>query len=290
MKKILLFGGSGLVGSRIREILSTSYAIIAPTRSDVDVADASQATESMRGIKPDVIIYAAAISNPDVAEKKKEYAMLINATAPGVIASLAAKNLVPVLYLSTDAVFPGDQKERPYKEDDVVDPVNYYGFTKQKGEENVLDAFEKNCVLRLITVYSHFYPRKQDLARLAVRAFQSGEEFTGIIDQYFNPTYVDDAVWAIDYVIKKKIHGVLHFGAADSVSNYEFVKRIARIGGFSKANIREVALEDFYRGTRTKRGRYVWLDTSKAKEVLGEDVVLPIDTGIQRFWQNFSSQ
>lgn len=279
-----------MVGSRILELLSSRYTIIAPRRDEVNISDKAQIKDTIQAIKPNHIIYAAAVSNPDAAEEQKEYAMHINAIVPGFIANLAAKGRFPLLYFSTDAVFPGYQKDRPYKENDRVDPVNYYGITKQKGEENVLSASGGNCVLRLITVYSHYYPKKKDTVRLAASAFQNGKQFTGIVDQYFNPTYVDDAVLAVDRVIEKKVKGVLHFGAAEFVSNYEFIEHIARVGGFHGIDIKKITVKDFCKGRKAKLGKYVWLDTAKAKNLLGEDAVLPVEKSLKRFWKHFSSE
>lgn len=289
MKKILLFGGSGLVGSRIYKLSPKHFTVIAPTRDLIDVTRVDQIQESIRSLRPDSIIYAAAVSNPETAELEKDRAMQLNATSPAMIAEEAAKYHIPLLYLSTDAVFLGAQNHRPYREDDPLDPVNFYGFTKQKGEESVLSMSPKNCVLRLITVYSHFYPRKLDIARMAVQSFRAGKSFIGIVDQYFNPTYVDDVSAAVFGIIEKEIRGVLNFGAADYMSNYEFIKTIARVCGFSDAEVKEVTLMEFYKAHRAKRGHFVWLDTKKARKLLGKGVVSSIENGIDRFWRNFPS-
>lgn len=285
-KKTLIFGGSGLVGSRISELLSDRITVFSPTRKEVDINEIDQVKRAINNIMPDWIIYAAGVTNPDEAEQQKEHAMAINATVPGVITKIARTSKIPMLYFSSDSVFSGAQMDRPYTEDDSLDPVNFYGLTKKIGEEYVLDAFQKNCVVRIITVYSHFSKKKLDIARLAVQSFQQSNSFSGIIDQYMNPTYVDDIAKGVSRIIERDINGVLHFGASDFMTNYDFIKTIAHSCGFGSAKVQRVTLKTFNKNKNAKRGQYVWLNTNKARNLLGEDTISSISEGISRFWQN----
>lgn len=287
MKKVVLFGGSGLIGSEIQNLLSHSYSIIAPSHQEVDVTNKDTIMNCIRSIKPDSIIYSAAVSNPDIAEKNQTYAMDINATAPLIISEVAKKYGSSLIYLSSDAVFRGDKKNQPYDEEDKTDPINFYGFTKQKGEEHVLGISSSNCVMRLITVYSHYYPRKLDIARLAIKAFMNKDPFTGIIDQYMNFTYINDAVYAVSRIIDKKISGIIHVGSEDFMSNYDFINTLADISGFGDISIQAITLAEFNINKKAKRGNFIWLRTKKAQRLLGEDIIVPIKSGLIRFWQNF---
>lgn len=289
MKNVLLLGGSGLVGTRIQGLLSTTFHIVSPSHNDLDVTKQVAIRTSIADHKPDVIIYAAGITNPDKAEEQKKEALAINAGAPSMVAAIARETDVKMLYLSTDAVFNGNGPD-PYKEDERTNPVNYYGYTKQKGEEHILSASDKNTVLRLITVYSDFFPGKRDIARLALDAFAHDERFTGIIDQYLSPTYVDHAVYAIAQIIKKNIAGILHVGASDCISNYSFVSLLAKLGGFDHAQIDPLTFAEFYKDSRAKRSKYACLDTGKSLGLLGNECIVPVGDALKLFWMNYRSR
>ncbi len=286
MKNVLLLGGTGLVGTRIRELLTTTFHIISPAHNELDVTNHSALKKTITDINPDVIIYAAGITNPDKAEEQKRDALAINAEAPGMVGAIARETKIKLLYLSTDAVFNGNG-EKPFKEGDRTDPVNYYGYTKQKGEEHVLNASERNCVLRLITVYSDFFPGKKDIARRALDAFIHKEPFIGVVDQYLSPTYVDHAVYSIAQIINRDITGVLHVGASDCVSNFAFVSLLARLGGFEDAVINSVSFTEFYKDAKAKRSKYACLDSEKSLGLFGNKCIVPVTEGLQLFLTNY---
>src|SRR3989344_1326790 len=152
-KRLLLFGGSGLLGSRIIKLLSQKYTIIAPSRTVVDLARKDDVEKYMKDTSANIVVYAAGIKNVDEAERKKEYAMRVNKEAVSWILKYLAPVGVPLVYFSTDAVFKGDKAEKPYNETDTVSPLNYYGLTKAKGEELVISSSKNNLIIRLITLY-----------------------------------------------------------------------------------------------------------------------------------------
>ncbi len=289
MKKVLLLGGAGLVGTRIRDLFSTTFRIVSPFHAELDVTNHAAVKLFIAAQQPDVIIYAAGITNPDKAEEYREEAFAVNAEAPRMIAAIAKETKIKLLYLSTDAVFNGSGRH-PFKEDDQTDPVNYYGYTKRKGEEFVLRASDTNSVLRLITVYSDFFSGKKDIARLAIDAFIRRESFAGIMDQYFSPTYVDHVVYAVAQVINKNVSGILHIGARDCISNYAFVSLLAKLGGFEDARITSVSFTEFYKDKKAKRSNYACLDTAKALSILDNSCIVPIAEGLRLFLKNYHSR
>src|SRR3989344_2943943 len=126
MLKILICGGSGLVGSRIIELLGDKYQIIAPSHQQVDLSDKKQMEGFITKTKPSHIIYAAGLTSIDNAEENPEQANLLNVKAPSFIAKCAITINASVLYFSTDAVFDGFKSSQPYLEDDKTHPVSNY--------------------------------------------------------------------------------------------------------------------------------------------------------------------
>ena len=95
-------------------------------------------TESSDHLEPDAIVNAAAYTAVDKAEDEPDLAHQINAVAPGIMASVAAKNSLPFIHISTDYVFDG-KKRTPYNEKDKTSPLNTYGKTKLLGKNLTLE-------------------------------------------------------------------------------------------------------------------------------------------------------
>lgn len=284
---MLMFGGSGLLGTRIRELLSTRYLIVAPVRADVDLMVRNDVEKMIEKMEPDVIVYAAGETNVDIVEKNREYAMKINNEVVSWIAKRADFNSIPLIYFSSDAVFKGNQSERPYKETDAVFPINYYGATKAKGEEAVYNASDKNLIIRLIILYTSVFPYKLDFARNILKKLSGKLPCYGIIDLYCNPTFSDDAVYGLSAAIDKNVSGILHFGATDYVTNYHLAQEIALRFGYEKDLILPTSLLSFFKGKIAKRPSYAWLDTTKAQKLLGKGILHTNSQNVARFHKTF---
>src|SRR5438105_2977605 len=129
-QKILLFGGSGLVGSRILQLLSERFEFIAPTHDQVDLTNSAQIQQNIAFIKPEQILYAAGYTNVDKAEEEQEMCSALNAKAVKDIAEVASSDKIPVHYLSTDYVFDGEKSNSAYTEEDEPNPLATYAKSK----------------------------------------------------------------------------------------------------------------------------------------------------------------
>lgn len=283
-KKMLLFGGSGLLGSRIK-ILPSNFDIYTPPRTEVDVTERKSIEKIVNKISADVIVYAAGITNQDFAEHNRDITLLVNKEAVTWVASIAAKKKIQLIYFSTDAVFTGNQKNRPYTETDVPSPVNFYGQSKLAGEKAVLAASENNLVLRLISLYTGFPHHKTDFARIIVKDLLHGKNCVGIIDQFFNPGFIDNIVFCLNMLINKKINGVLHLGSADYLTNYEFAQRIAEKINVDVKLVNKITVKKFFDNRAAGRGKYPWLDISRAQGILGPGVLNTNKQNINLFYK-----
>src|SRR5690242_10456793 len=115
--RILLFGKSGQIGSRLLATLAPLGDVIAPASSDANFLDPASVISAIRDHRPDLIVNAAAYTAVDDAEREPDAAQLVNATAPGLIAEEAARIGAPLVHYSTDYVFSGS-KSGAYVEDD----------------------------------------------------------------------------------------------------------------------------------------------------------------------------
>lgn len=286
MLKVLVFGGSGLIGSRIRQLLRTKYQIIAPSHLQVDVGNKKQIGQIIKTSKPNYIIYATGLSNPDQAEQYPKLAYLLNAQAPAFIAKFAASIGVPILYFSTDAVFDGSKSNKSYLEDDKTHPLSEYGKSKLLGEQMVMNVSERNCIARIIMVYSHKFTKRKRFVQIALETLRKGEKFYGIVDQIINPIYVDDVVAAVDLLLESRSYGIYHLGARDYVTNYKFVKKLAKIFNLNENLVTGISFEEFSKEKYAPRTKFCWLDTLKFRKKFGDSILHSIDEGIHLFKNN----
>lgn len=283
---VFIFGGSGLIGSRLISLMKDEFIIIAPSHDEIDVRDKKVVDKKIREVKPDYILYSAGLASVDAADAHKDVAFALNSDAVSVVASIASSLKIPLLYLSTDAVFNGSQSERPYTEEDLPNPISIYGKSKHSGERRVLQGSDINCVVRLIMAFSPAYKKKLDFVRKIVNALRSNKRIIGISDQVTNPILVDYLVNAVVAVIKQRASGIYHIGSVDFATNYDFARRIAQCFSLDKKLIYRVRLEEFFAG-KAKRSKYCWLDTTKFRRDFGEGILHTIDDSLNEYRKLF---
>lgn len=282
-KKILLYGGTGFVGSAIADAFKKSYTVIAPPHAEIDVTDSYSLKKNISHTKPDVIIYASGLSSVDKCEQEPELASLLNTKVPEVISTESAALQIPLYYISTDAVFPCNKKDYPFKEEDRVDPFSVYGKTKLAGEEIVRKHSSQNAVIRIICPFSSFYSKKTDFARLAVEKLSKNEYFPGIIDQTMNPLYMTYLTKALVKLVGTRVKGIYHLGAIDCDTNYYIVKRLAKMLYLDDTLITPITLKTFLKNKSALRSQSCWLDVSKFQREFGEGILHTIETSLKDF-------
>lgn len=157
--KVLLTGGSGRLGTELRELLAGSQAadetvqLTAPASTELDVNDSQAFIRFAADLQPDVVVHAAAYTDVARAETERASCWRVNVVGSRNAAEAAAGCAAKLVHISTDYVFWGDQGG--YGEDDVLGPVrNYYALTKLVAEEAVRLA-GKRLVIR-----TSFRPRE----------------------------------------------------------------------------------------------------------------------------------
>lgn len=286
-QKILIFGGTGQIGSVAVKKLSKQFKISSPTHAKLDITERDSAEKYIRKNKPDQILYIAGYTNTDGAREEPGKAFLLNAGAVLHISYLAAGLKIPFHYLSTELVFNGEKSDKPYTEKDSPDPLLINGKTKQFGELATLNASKLNSVLRLIMCYSPFYERKLDLARLTVKKLKEGAEFNATDDQLVNPIYVNHLIDAISMILENRASGIFHLGATDYTSPFEFAKKIARKMRLDENLVKPVKFADFSKTRPELRPKDQWLDTKKFRKTFGEGILKSVDEGIDDFARDY---
>ncbi len=186
--RILLFGKGGQVGWELQRSLAPLGELVAldfdSTEHCGDFTDVAGLADTVRAVRPDVIVNAAAHTAVDKAESEPALAHRINAEAPGVLAGEAARLGAWFVHYSTDYVFDGSG-ERPWTEADAPAPLNVYGRTKLAGEQAVRAAGPKHLIFRTSWVYA---ARGGNFAKTMLRLAQERDRLTVIDDQFGAPT------------------------------------------------------------------------------------------------------
>ena len=188
---ILLLGKSGQVGWELQRSLAVLGRVTAldhdSTEHCGDFANPEGVRETVRALRPDVIVNAAAHTAVDKAESEPESARLLNATTPGVLAEEAARLGAWLVHYSTDYVFDGSGT-RPWVETDAPAPLSVYGATKLEGEQHIQQTGCRHLILRTSWVYA---ARGGNFAKTMLRLGSERERLTVIDDQWGAPTGAD---------------------------------------------------------------------------------------------------
>ncbi|MEB2651351.1 dTDP-4-dehydrorhamnose reductase [Pseudomonas siliginis] len=243
--RILLLGKNGQVGWELQRSLAPLGEMIALDRHLVDgfsgdLSNLESLRATIRQVKPDVIVNAAAYTAVDKAESETELADLVNGLASGVMAQEAAALGAWLVHYSTDYVFSG-QGVTPWQETDAVAPVNHYGSSKLAGEQAIIVSGCKHLIFRTSWVYG---ARGNNFARTMLRLAKDRETLNVIADQIGAPTgadlIADVTALAIQQVLKHpELAGLYHLAAAGEVSWYGYASHVL---DFAKAQGEELAV------------------------------------------------
>ncbi|MDI7417455.1 dTDP-4-dehydrorhamnose reductase [Cronobacter turicensis] len=291
---ILLFGKSGQVGWELQRALAPLGHIVALDFNSEDYcgdfSNPEGVAETVRRIKPDVIVNAAAHTAVDKAEAERDFAQLLNATSVEAIAREAAKINAWVIHYSTDYVFPGTG-ETPWCESDATAPLNVYGETKLAGERAVQSFCPNHLIFRTSWVYAG---KGNNFAKTMLRLAKERESLSVINDQYGAPTgaelLADCTAHAIRVALAKPdVAGLYHLVASGVTTWYDFAALVfdeARKAGITLklTDLQPVPTSAY--PTPARRPQNSRLNTLKFQQQFG--LVLPQwDMGVKRMLEEW---
>jgi dTDP-4-dehydrorhamnose reductase len=266
MKKILVTGAGGQLGSEIRS-LSTQYAgyqFQYTDYSELDITDADAVSGLFAANKYYAIINCAAHTAVDKAESDKEKAYLINETGAYNLAKAAYEQGAKFVHVSTDFIFDGTHSQ-PILEDDKANPLSVYGASKLAGEIAVLKANPDSIIFRTSWVYSGY---GANFVKTILRLCKERESLNIIFDQIGTPTYAHDLAYVIlatlDKTVSENITGVFNFSNEGVASWYDFAIAIRDIAGL-KTKILPIETSQY--PTPAVRPKYSVLNKKKIKEI-----------------------
>ena len=228
--RVLITGCNGQVGYCLTEQLNRkeNTVVLALTRDDLDITDATAVQKIVFKFNPNVIINAAAHTAVDSAEKEMELSYKINRDGPKYLAEAAQKINAAMLHISTDYVFSGD-KDGQYFPEDPTAPQGVYGQSKLAGEQAVIEACDKHIILRTAWVFGE---HGNNFVKTMLRLGKDRDTLSIVGDQFGGPTYAGDIADALIEIAtqieqgKSIEYGVYHFSGFPHVSWFEFAQAI----------------------------------------------------------------
>lgn len=286
-KKVFVFGGAGMVGSRFIELCSSDFEIESPDLDKVDILDKEQVRKALTDFNPKVVVNFAAFTNVEKAEEESgdESGIVykLNVQAVVEIGKICKELNIHLIQISTEYIFDGEKSDSPYTENDKPNPINWYGETKYLGEKAVGDSGCNYTIMRIAMPYTAHHELKKDIARFFLGELKEGREIMAISDQRISPILIDDIAAGLSVLIENQPNGVYQVVSPDSTSPLEFAQTIARVFGLDENLVKPVTLDEYSKNKKAKLLRYSWMDSSKFRKEFGEDILHTVEEGLRIF-------
>lgn len=280
MIKVVVTGSNGLLGQSLINLLLKEkevYKVFGLSRGDnrsgrddfsyvsIDITNEKKLKEILLETEPNVIINTAAMTQVDDCECDRKACDLLNVSVVEWLGEISEKIEAHLIHLSTDFIFDGIKGN--YKETDVPNPLSYYGVSKLKSEEVLINSKISYTILRTILVFGKVYDMSRSNIVLWVKSMlEKGKEITIVDDQFRSPTYVEDLALACKIAMDKKAKGIFNISSNELLSVYEIVQQIADVFHLDKKLIKPISTSTL--NQTAPRPAKTGFDLSKTNRVL----------------------
>lgn len=280
MNRVWVVGRSGQIGAALVALFRDQ--VVAPSIAQLDLSLPGRIRNSLDRLEgeagtPAAILNAAAYTFVDRAEAEEPLAEIINADAPGEMASWCQPRAIPFVHYSTDYVYSGSGTS-PWREDDATGPLNAYGRTKLKGDRLVEASGARHLILRTSWVYD---AHGRNFVNAMLSLGREREVVRVVTDQVGTPNYAPHLARLTHRVLCRALQmevfpsGIYHLAAAGETSWYGFAEEIfnlARRKGFRLRVERLDPISSRDYPTAAIRPLNSRLDTTKVVGAFGVDL------------------
>ncbi len=255
MKKILITGANGLLGQKLVDLYlqHSDKQFIATAKGpcrhpqkdnlhyiDLDISNEVQVMEVLSNERPDCVINTAAMTNVDACETDKEGCDTLNIHAVQYLVNACNEIKAHLIHISTDFIFDGTHG--PLSEEEIPNPISYYGLSKLKGEQIVITQSHHYAILRTVLVYGVVSDMsRSNIVLWAKGAFEKKQTLNVVNDQYRTPTLAEDLAMGCFLAESKNAEGIYHISGKDFFRIDELVMEVADFFGFDKGLINTTA-------------------------------------------------
>lgn len=291
--KVLVTGANGFLGYYlVEQLLAKNIPVTATGKGEcrlpfthdknfqyleMDFTDPFSVHDVFENIKPDVVVHSGAMSKPDECESNQILAYLVNVEGTVQLLINAADSKSFFVFISTDFVFDGERGM--YNEDDIPNPVNYYGRTKLEAEEAVKDYEFEWAIVRTVLVYGKNHSGHNNILKIVKEKLEKGEEYSVVDDQLRTPTYVEDLAKGIVSIIEKKATRIFHLSGKDILTPYQMAIKAAEYLQLDSSVIKRVTADSF--SQPAKRPLKTGFIIDKARKQLNYDP-LSFEEGLKK--------
>jgi len=257
--KILITGSNGLLGQKLVSLLylQVGITLIATARGanrdeiyedyiyeSMDITSEANVLAVFRKHKPDAVIHTAAMTHVDQCELNKEACVDQNITAVNHIIKACKEVGAFLLHVSTDFIFDGTRG--PLTEEEVPNPVNYYGWTKWEAEKAVENSGLKWAIARTVLVFGVV----QDMSRSNIvlwvkNNLEQKKEINVVDDQWRTPTLAEDLAMGCWLIVKNQATGIFNISGEEMLSPYELAHKVADVWKLDKGLIKQADSSTF---------------------------------------------
>ncbi|HEX4822824.1 MAG TPA: NAD(P)-dependent oxidoreductase [Candidatus Polarisedimenticolaceae bacterium] len=267
-RPLLVLGATGRLGRAVTaELDRRGIAHDAPSHVALDLFDHYSIWQWRFSMKISGVINVAGFTDVDAAERPEHRvrAQRLNAETPHAIAEYCAAVEIPLVHISTDYVFDGEQ-DAPYREEDAVNPLQFYGVSKLDGERGVTAANPKALIVRVSTLYG-LPERPAYVDKILAAARAKGEGALEVVElPVSSPTYAVDLAPVLLDLMDKGVSGIVHAVNDGGVSRLDLARAVVEVAGLGeKVELRTRPPRD----GDLRRPAYSVLGTDKLHSLLG---------------------
>lgn len=272
MKKVLVTGANGQLGSKLQEKIGMNADWYFLSHSEFDITDSESMDVAIRKYRPDIIVNCAAYTNVNKAEDDELAAFEVNAYGVRKLAEICKEKNIFLIHISTDFVFSGNDINKPIPVDHKRVPLNVYGSSKDWGDFYIEQSGCKYIIIRTSWLYGDGATQKNFVKAIADKLVSTRDcsDISVVISEVGSPTYTGDLaefialITDLDYENKQ---GIYHYCNDGVISRYDFAKAIQEIlRGIDAIDDDKDVVPTLQFDKRIKRPAYSALDNTKVKE------------------------
>jgi len=257
--KVLITGSNGLLGQHLVPLFvaDEQYEVIAagrgvnrlPSREgytyeSVNLRTALSVQQLLEKHRPDIIIHTAAMTQVDECERNKDACWDTNVAATRYLLQAAEQYRPFFVFLSTDFVFDG--LDGPYREEDLPNPLSYYGASKVAAERMVKNSQLPWAIVRTVLVYGTAIDlQRNNIISWVKNNLQQGKKIKVVDDQWRTPTLVQDLAEGCKLVADKQSKGIYHISGREMLTPYEMAVQTAQFFKLDTRLIEKVNAKSF---------------------------------------------
>ena len=280
--RVLITGAAGQLGRDLVGVWGDHHEVVACGREQLDLADRDSVLSAICSVQPDAVVHAGAWTAVDACETDPDRAFRVNALGTRHVADGARIAGARVCYLSTDYVFDGKERERPYTEWDEPNPVSVYGRSKLGGERE-LDMTTSTVVRTSWVCGLH----GKNFVKTMLRMAGERESWGVVADQRGCPTFTADLAQMVRRLVVGRLAGVFHVSNEGETTWFELARATLEYAALDPGRIQPITTADY--PTPAPRPAYSVLDNA-ALRLQGIPLLPDWHESLERLVKELTSQ